>query len=239
MNCANHVDVPATAYCRTCGKPVCAICARDVRGVIYCEDCLASQISGTMPPQPPIEAAMPGTTAAGGSPGVAAVLGLIPGVGAIYNGEYTKAFVHVGIFAALIALTAHGYWPFAFGIGVFYLYMPFEAYQTAKARQMGLQPPDPFGLNNLFTTRPPMAAGAVPPAGVVPQGMPAVAMQPDQEAAGEDQIPIGAFVLIGIGVLFLLNTFGWMHFDWLWRLWPLVLIAIGVRVLMKRNRMGY
>ena len=119
MNCANHVDVPATAYCRTCGKPVCSLCARDVRGVIYCEDCLASQVSGTMPPQPPLGTAAPEATAMGGSPGVAAVLGLIPGVGAIYNGEYAKAFVHVGIFAALIALTAHGYWPFDFGIAAF------------------------------------------------------------------------------------------------------------------------
>ena len=55
MNCANHADVPAVAYCRTCGKPLCSTCARDVRGVIYCEECLASHLSGTMPP--------PGSTA--------------------------------------------------------------------------------------------------------------------------------------------------------------------------------
>jgi hypothetical protein len=30
-----------------------------------------------------------------------------------------------------------------------------------------------------------------------------------------------------------------MHFDWIWRFWPLILIAVGIRVLMKRNRMGY
>ena len=34
MNCANHVEVPAVAYCRTCGKPMCSMCTRDVRGVI-------------------------------------------------------------------------------------------------------------------------------------------------------------------------------------------------------------
>ena len=50
---------------------------------------------------------------------------------------------------------------------------------------------------------------------------------------------MGPAVLITLGVLFLLGTFGWMHFDWIGRLWPLILIAIGVRVLMKRNRMGY
>ena len=60
-----------------------------------------------------------------------------------------------------------------------------------------------------------------------------------EEPADNKQIPVGAFVLIGLGVLFLLNTFGWMHFDWVWRFWPLILIAVGIRVLMKRNRMGY
>ena len=45
-------------------------------------------------------------------------------------------------------------------------------------------------------------------------------------------------MLIGLGVLFLLNTFGWMHFDWIWRFWPLILIAIGIRVLMKRHGWG-
>ena len=65
-------------------------------------------------------------------------------------------------------------------------------------------------------------------------------MQPVVEDAADDkQIPVGAFVLIGLGVLFLLNTFGWFHFDWIWRFWPLILIAVGIRVLMKRNGWGY
>ena len=43
MNCANHADASAVAYCRTCGKALCANCTRPVRGVIYCEDCLGSK----------------------------------------------------------------------------------------------------------------------------------------------------------------------------------------------------
>jgi len=239
MNCANHVDTPATAYCRTCGKPVCATCARDVRGVIYCEDCLASQVSGSMPPpaQPGAPLAGPPTVASG-SPGLAAVLGFIPGVGAMYNGEYAKGFVHVLIFATLIWAADHVSGMFGLAIAAFVLYMPIEAYQTAKARMLGLQPPDPFGFNNLFGTRPPVAtAGAVPPPGAVPVA-PGEALRVE-DTSDNQQIPIGAFVLIGLGVLFLLNTFGWMHFDWIWRFWPLILIAVGIRVLMKRNRMGY
>ena len=242
MNCANHVDIPATAYCRTCGKPVCANCARDVRGVVYCEDCLASQVSGTMPPPAQPGAVVPGATpVSSGSPGLAALLGLIPGVGAMYNGEYSKGFIHVLIFATLIWAADHISGLFGIAIAAFVIYMPIEAYQTAKARLLGLQPPDPFGFNNLFTNRP-VAATAVP-AGTIPvapvEGMPVAAAPVLEETTDDNQIPIGAFVLIGLGVLFLLNTFGWMHFDWIWRFWPLILIAVGIRVLMKRNRMGY
>src|ERR1035441_10446335 len=86
MNCANHADVPAVAFCRTCGKPLCSSCARDIRGVIYCEECLASQLSGAMPP-PGTTAVPPGAppVAGLGNPRLAALLGFIPGVGAKYG----------------------------------------------------------------------------------------------------------------------------------------------------------
>ena len=239
MNCANHVDIPATAYCRTCGKPVCAHCARDVRGVVYCEDCLAAQVGGTMPPPPqPGTVAAGATTVASGSPGLAALLGFIPGVGAMYNGEYAKGFIHVLIFATLIWAANNINELFGLAIAAFVIYMPIEAYQTAKARMLGLQPPDPFGFNNLFSNRAAAApGGAVPVAPVA--GVP---MAPAVEVAAADdkQIPVGAFVLIGLGILFLLNTFGWFHIGWVFRqLWPLILIALGVYVLMKRRRTGY
>src|SRR6516225_1210225 len=167
MNCATHVEVPAVAYCRTCGKPLCSNCTRDVRGVIYCEECLASQVSGTLPP-----ASGPGPAVAGGPPmggegrpGVAAVLGFIPGVGAMYNGEYAKGFIHVLIFASLIWAADHVSGIFGIGIAAFVLYMPIEAYRTAKAREMGLQPPDPFGLNNLN-----LFGNASQPAAATPEG---------------------------------------------------------------------
>jgi len=244
MNCANHVDIPATAYCRTCGKPVCANCARDVRGVIYCEDCLASQVSGTMPPPPQPGAVAPGTpTVASGSPGLAALLGFIPGVGAMYNGEYAKGFIHVLIFATLIWAANNVSDLFGLAIAAFCIYMPIEAYQTAKARALGLQPPDPFGFNSLFGMKPSAAAAAAPVGGVpvAPVTSEAAPMAPALVDVPDDkQVPVGAYVLIALGVLFLLNTFGWFHIGWIFRqLWPLILIALGVYVLMKRNRMGY
>jgi TM2 domain-containing membrane protein YozV len=234
MNCANHVEVPAVAYCRTCGKPMCSVCTRDVRGVIYCEECLASQVSGTMPPPPPPGTGVPGAVPAvsTGSPGLAALLGFIPGVGAFYNGQYGKGFIHVLIFGTLIWAADHVSGIFGVGIAAFALYMPFEAYQTAKAKQMGMQPPDPFGFNNVNL----FGNAAQPAASGVPQEVPAEGQPVPEEAyRGGTRAPVGALVLIGLGVLFLLNQFDWFRFDWMGRLWPLILIAIGVAVLMKRT----
>jgi hypothetical protein len=258
MNCANHVDAPAVAYCRTCGKPLCNVCTRDVRGVIYCEECLASHLSGAIPPPgstavPPVVEPARGTP----SPTWAAILGCIPGVGAMYNGEFAKGFIHVLIFATLIWLANpdHGSGLFGIAIAAFAVYMPIEAYKTAKARELGLPAPDPFGFNHLFASgsRPgsttasaayPFAPGAPPTGasadvaavnanlGTVPQG------EPVDEAQGS-RVPVGAFILIGLGVIFLLDELGAFHFDWIWRFWPLILIAIGVRILMQRQRRGW
>jgi hypothetical protein len=248
MNCANHVDVPATAFCRTCGKPLCSTCVRDVRGVIYCEECLASHLSGTTPP-PGSTAVPPGVEPRPTGlprPGVAAILGFIPGVGAMYNGEFAKGFVHVLIFATLIWMTDHLSGLFGLGIAAFIVYMPVEAYQTARAREMGLPAPDPFGFNNLFssgfgTPRPAPGAPVGAPANVVaatdnPETVPPVEPLTEEPPS---RVPVGAFILIGLGVLFLLGELGALHFDWIWRFWPLILIAIGVRVLMQRQRRGW
>lgn len=234
MNCANHVEVPAVAYCRTCGKPMCSVCSRDVRGVIYCEECLASQVSGTMPPPPAPGTSVPGGAppASAGRPGVAALLGFIPGVGAFYNGQYGKGFIHVLIFGTLIWAADHVSGIFGIGIGAFALYMPFEAYQTAKAKLMGVAPPDPFGFNNvnLFSNAAqPAASGA--PQEATAEGQ----LVPEEGYKGGSRAPVGALVLIGLGVLFLLSQFDWFRFDWIGKLWPLILIAIGVAVLMKRT----
>jgi hypothetical protein len=240
MNCATHVDAPAVAYCRTCGKPMCSNCTRDVRGVIYCEECLASQLSGTMPPPPAPGAVAPGAPLVSeGSPGLAAILGFIPGVGAMYNGEYAKGFIHVLIFASLIWAADHVSGIFGIGIAAFVLYMPIEAYRTAKAKQIGVQPPDPFGFNNMNL----FGSGNQPaaPAPAVEPGAPmdaSVAPPPDY-AEPVSRVPVGAIVLVGLGVLFLLGQFGWFRFDWFGRLWPLILVAVGIRVLMKRTGRGW
>src|SRR5262249_33002707 len=132
MNCAVHTDTPAVAYCRTCGKALCENCKRDVMGAIYCEPCIAARLQGAQPgvsapPAPPPAASTP-------SPGVAMLLGFIPGVGAMYNGQFMKAFVNVVIFVLLIIATSNIHALFGILIGFFVIYMAFDAYKTAEAR---------------------------------------------------------------------------------------------------------
>ena len=45
MKCAVHPEVDATGYCRNCGKALCTACSREVRGMIYCEACLADMVT--------------------------------------------------------------------------------------------------------------------------------------------------------------------------------------------------
>src|SRR5215467_14369515 len=116
MNCANHSDQAAVAFCRTCGKPLCNQCTRDVRGVIYCESCLAARMEGAAPSTPsaagytpvqtvytPVGAGSPPPHSSGPNPALAGILGAIPfGIGAIYNGQYAKGLTHLFIFMFLI-----------------------------------------------------------------------------------------------------------------------------------------
>src|SRR5581483_6483141 len=148
MNCTVHADTPATAYCRTCGKAMCAACQRTVHGVIYCEDCLAHRVSGAVPvavASPPL----------GASPVLAGLLGFIPGVGAMYNGQFVKGLIHVGVFAAMVAAQtldiSDGLHVFlGLGIAFWVFYQVFDAYSVARARLYGLPSPDPFGIERSF-----------------------------------------------------------------------------------------
>jgi hypothetical protein len=197
MNCAVHTDVNATGYCRQCGKALCPACTREMGGALYCETCSTSIASTS--------AATPPKSSSGGHPGAALALGFIPGLGAVYNGEYIKALIQVVIFAGIIAALntdlPDSYTVFlSIGLGCFCCYMPIDSYRVAKARRSGEpQPPD-------------------------------LLMQ------GGGKRPIGAIVLIVLGLLFLLANFGLLQKEWLAKAWPIGLIALGIWILMDRMR---
>jgi hypothetical protein len=326
MNCAQHTDTAAVAYCRSCGKALCERCKREVQGTIFCEPCLAARVHGgaggnfgaatgypQAPPRAPEDA----------SPGLALFLGFIPGVGAFYNGQFLKGFVHVIVFSTLIWLSDHGMGAFAgILIPAWLFYMVFDAYTTAKARRYGMPIPDPLGLNQILEgkegtfrqrveqagerlgtqveyaaqnveqhwrqaggkvpggTAQSFTAGAAtetanpggipnaepnttPGAGVPPPppgggaqgtyyagpggttyaagpgpydaGTAGVAYVPPKE---RERSPAGAIVLIGFGALFLLANLGWFSFHWVTHFWPMILIALGVWLFVKRQRGG-
>jgi TM2 domain-containing membrane protein YozV len=269
-------------------------------GQVLCEPCSLAWQAVPNPFVAPVATGVP-------NPAAAAVLGLIPGVGAMYNGQFFKGFIHVVIFAVLISITDH--FPiFGLFIGAWVLYQSFEAYHTARARRDGEPLPDPLGLNEVgnwlnLGTRPQYPpAGGVPPVNPMagaqgpmgapgPMGMPGTGGGPGSTyqapygsatpgqapytqppytgAAGwqppytggqapyqpyepppippippvppmhwKRREPIGAIVLIGLGLLFLLGQLDIFN-GRLWQFtWPLMLIALGVWLVIRRAGHG-
>src|ERR1039458_3245456 len=50
MNCQIHPELPATAYCRTCGKPICDECRRDAYGTVFCAEHAPAPATASAPP---------------------------------------------------------------------------------------------------------------------------------------------------------------------------------------------
>ncbi len=141
------------------------------------------------------------------SPPLAFFLGLIPGVGAIYNGQYAKGLVHALIVGLLISIlnsnAAHGLEPiFGILLMVWWFYMAMEAYHTARKRQAG-EPVDEY--SSLIDFR-----------------------------SHKGQVPVAGIALIVLGVLLLLHTLDFLNFEYVIRYWPALLIAAGVYLLWGR-----
>jgi len=186
----------AAGYCRHCGKMLTPETLREVRGVYYCPDCLATMV-GQAQPRP-----APG----GGRAATAAALGIIPGLGAVFNGEYGKAVIHVLVFGTIISLIERQPAIFVPALVAWIFYMPFDAYQTAKAK----------AASN--------AGGAT--AGIR-------ASEGSRPYARRETI--GPILLIAIGTLVLLDQLNLVNLDRVLDFWPLGLIALGVWMLVKRQ----
>ena len=182
---------------------------------IYCETCLADGLNAHGAPRanPGAEKSAP-QKAGGASPEAAFILGLIPAVGAIYNAEFFKAAIHMVVFAFLISLADHSHGPGSglvhFMAFVFYVYMPFEAYYTAKKRKLATQGIDletPFDRLS------------------------------DQMGEFHNKELWGGIILVGVGVVFLLDNFNLIAFDEITKLWPVIPMAVGV-LLIRRFAQG-
>jgi TM2 domain-containing membrane protein YozV len=224
MNCYLHPDTAAVAFCRSCGRPLCASCQRPADGTVFCQEHVPVWNDPANPPYTnsapnpmdsqgstsnPYFQATPSAVVdpASTSPALAFLLGWIPGVGAIYNGQYMKGLVHAIVFGLLITLLSNsegsgGQPLFGIVLAAFVFYMPFEAFHTAKKRRIGI-PVDEWSslvARNRYSTR----------------------------------TPIGPVVLIILGVLFLLDTLRIIEFRELARYWPVLLIVVGAFMLYNR-----
>jgi hypothetical protein len=147
--------------------------------------------------------------AGGTNPGAAFAIGLIPGVGAIYNGEFVKAAVHILIFGTLVSISdATDAALFGLASVAFYFYMPFEAYYTAKKRMLGAQ-------------------------GIMLE-TPIDRLQ-QQFGSMRDRELWGGIALIVIGGLYLLGNLDVFDLRGIARLWPLALVLLGVWLLKNHQ----
>jgi TM2 domain-containing membrane protein YozV len=205
MKCAVHQEADATGYCRNCGKAMCAVCARPVHDVLYCEDCLANTIGLSSTPAATAAPVAGGAqTGLGPSPALAFFLGFLPGLGAFYNEQYGKGIIHLAVFLVLFIIGVDGslsggaqaaLWLVISGLWV---YMPIDAYRTAKAKRAGQQLSDPL---ESFTK-------------------------------GK---PVGPILIISLGVLLLLHNFDWIPWWRISQyFWPALIIAVGVLMLRGR-----
>jgi Domain of unknown function (DUF5668) len=212
-------------YCRMCGKALEESDAIAAEGALYCAEHAPLAATAGPPPllqEPPPPYAAPFHAASPYGPGqppplpktdrhvsppLAFVLGFIPGVGAVYNGQYAKGLLHVVIFGSIISIlssgAARGFEPlFGLMIPTFVFYMAFDAYHTARKRLEG-EVVDEF--SGLVRARGPRS-----------------------------RFPMAPVLLIVFGLLFLLDNLDLLQIGRLLRYWPALLIALGLFLLYER-----
>jgi hypothetical protein len=146
MNCAFHPTNAASARCSACERTLCPACDHRIKGISCCQDCIVAGIEtlrrnagvgrqifnqlGRQIGRPEEK-----------SPLIALLLGLMPGVGAAYNGQNIKALTHFLAVAGLWVLADVFRMPLeiAFGLGGagFYIYSIYDAFQSAQRLRRG------------------------------------------------------------------------------------------------------
>ena len=144
MKCSYHNTIDAREACTVCKRPLCSNseCTHTIKGKPYCQDCLVEGAEWA--------ATVKGLKLPSDAPKRAAVCAVIPGLGAVYNGEYTKAITYFAVFAALSVMGTRVSGVFGFGAFVFVLFTMFDGYRSAEAIarkrvQSGFDPETPAG----------------------------------------------------------------------------------------------
>jgi hypothetical protein len=143
MNCAYHSKNPAVVECHRCTRALCTACDHRIRGFPYCQDCIVAGVEVLQ--QHSISNVLP-EIRRNNSPIVAALLSFVPGLGAAYNGQTSKAIVHFAIFASFFQLAIVtdsvelGLPLFVMGFFGTWLFSAVDAFRTAQLLRAGLAP---------------------------------------------------------------------------------------------------
>jgi hypothetical protein len=139
-NCAYHSVNTAVVACNGCGRPLCSACDHRIKGFPFCQDCI---VSGIQLLREQRERAHQPNAQRKTSPFVATILSLIlPGLGAAYSGQTTKALVYFGMFVGLfqLALISSGMPIFVVGFFGIWLYSAIDSWRCAKLIRAGQIP---------------------------------------------------------------------------------------------------
>jgi len=146
------------------------------------------------------------------SPGLAGFLSFVmPGLGQIYVGYYQRGFLHAVVFGMLVTVLAWGRIDnlaplFGVFLAFFYLYNVIDAYRRAIFFNQALSGPTPLSLIE------------------------------DLKPLGPGGSMVAGALLVGFGLLVLLETKFNISMDWIEDWWPLAPIALGVYLLLKAVR---
>ena len=141
MNCAYHTRNPAAVQCGQCARPLCPACDHRIRGFPFCQDCIVAGVEMLRYQQS--RTADAHLIRRKTSPFVATLLSFfVPGLGAAYNGQTSKAIVHFAIFASFfqMAVVTDGVTFFILGIAGTWLFAAVDACRTAQLMRAGLAP---------------------------------------------------------------------------------------------------
>ncbi len=214
--------LPASGFCRQCGVVLTAETRRVWQGIPHCRDCLekpAGAVSAEHASAPRFAATVelpPGTSSRLSAPPavpdeapsalLSFIFGCIPGLGAVYNGQYVKGLIHILMFGSLLTVVVEGQVQELYGLLVpllafLILYQPFEAMRTARALRRGEEVNEFSGIIDLMFGDAPSIAGGV--------------------------------FCTALGVVFFLHALDIWELNDVLPFWPLLLIAFGVYRLFR------
>jgi len=138
MYCSYHAKNPAVVQCNQCARWLCPACDHRVKGFPFCQDCI---VSGVELLRHHSHAHPSHILRRKSSPFVATLLSFVPGLGAAYNGQTSKAVVHFAIFASFFQMAVMtGLHFFVLGVLGSWLFAAVDACRTAQLMKSGLSP---------------------------------------------------------------------------------------------------